>query len=171
MRKNETYHYYVEGEDEKKVINTLKSDLTYIESGKVDTFNVIQQRFTDARIRPLKQGVIVVLVYDTDVETNTEILKYNVEFLKSKNAIRDVVCIPQIKNLEDELVRACKIKHIGELTNSQTTTDYKRDIISCTNLGARLTRCEFDISKFWTRTPANVFRQFGNDADKIKKTK
>ena len=68
MKKNAIYHYYVEGEDEKKLLDVLKRDLCCIESGKVDKMNVIQTKFTVARIRPLKQDTTVVLVYDTDVE-------------------------------------------------------------------------------------------------------
>ena len=168
MKKNVNYHYYVEGENEKSLLDVLKSELKCIESGKVEKFNVIQNRFTVARMRPLKNGEVIVLVYDTDVETNTEILKYNIDFLKKQSGIKEIVCIPQIKNLEDELKRSCKIKYIGELTNSKTTTDYKRDLISCTNLGVRLKKCDFDISKMWKQLPINSFQQFGNDAEKIK---
>lgn len=168
MKKNATYHYYVEGEDEKSILDALKSELKCIESGKVEKFNVVQNKITAARIRPLKYGVVVVLVYDTDVETNTEILKYNIDFLRRQSGIREVICIPQVKNLEDELKRSCKIKCIGALTNSKTTTDYKRALISCTNLGARLKKCNFNISKFWKQLPTNSFQQFGNDAEKIK---
>lgn len=77
MKKNVNYHYYVEGENEKSLLDVLKSELKCIESGKVEKFNVIQNRFTVARMRPLKNGVVIVLVYDTDVETNTEILKWS----------------------------------------------------------------------------------------------
>lgn len=168
MRKRLNYQYYVEGEDEKRLLDVLKRDLRCIESGKVDKFNAIQNRFTVARIRPFKQDTVVVLVYDTDVE-NIDILQQNVAFLKKqKSIVRDVICIPQTANLEDELVYAYKIKSIGELTHSSTKKDYKRDLINCTNLGVRLKKCEFDISKFWSRIPANKFRIFGNDANKIK---
>lgn len=169
MKKNVTYHYYVEGEDEKSLLDALKSELKCIESGKVEKFNVVQNRFTAARIRPLKYGVVIVLIYDTDVETNTEILKYNIAFLKKQSGIKEVICIPQVNNLEDELKRACEIKCAGDLTNSKTTTDYKRDLISCTNLGAKLKKCNFDISKMWKQLPTNSFQQFGNNAEKIKK--
>lgn len=49
MRKSGIYQYYVEGEDERSLLNTLKLDLRCIESGKIDKFNVIQSRFTTAR--------------------------------------------------------------------------------------------------------------------------
>lgn len=168
MRKKAIYHYYVEGEDEKNLVEVLKRDLGCIESGKVDKFNVVQNRFTAARVRPLKSGTTVVLVYDTDVEINIEILKYNIRFLKKQNGIKDVICIPQVKNLEDELLNACKIKSIRDLTKSKTKTDYKRDIISCSNLGIRLCRCQFDISRFWCKIPSNQYEQFGNDAERVK---
>lgn len=162
------YHYYVEGEDEKSVIDTLKKDLSCIESGRVEKFNVIQNRFTTARIRPLKPGTVVVLVYDTDVDKNMEILQLNVKFLKKQSGIKDVMCIPQVRNLEDELVRACAIKDIKELTKSGTKSDYKTDLIKCSNLDSRLKKCQFDISKFWNQKPTNGFNQFGNDAECIK---
>lgn len=168
MGKNSIYHYYVEGEDEKSVLNTLKRDLGCIESGKIDKFNVVQNKFTIARIRPLKPGTTVILVYDTDVETNMEILRYNVTFLKKQSGIKAVLCIPQVKNLEDELVRACEIRSVEELTKSGTKSDYKSALINCSNLGSRLSKCKFDISKFWNRTPSNGFREFGNDAERIK---
>ena len=128
---------------------------------------MIQNRFTAARIRPLKPGVIIVFIYDTDVETNIETLKYNIDFLRRQSGIKAVVCIPQVNNLEDELKRACSIRKIGDLTGSVTTADFKRDLISCTSLAARLKKCNFDISEMWKRIPTNKFKQFGNDVEKI----
>lgn len=168
MRRKAIYHYYVEGEDEKKLFDTLKKDLGCIESGKVDKMNVIQTRFTVARIRPLKQDTIVVLVYDTDVENNMDILQDNIKFLNNQRGIKEVICIPQVKNLEDELLRACDVKNIKELTKSISKSNYKNDLINCTNLGARLKACKFDISKMWNQMPVNSFKNFGNHAEKIK---
>lgn len=168
MRKNVNYHYYVEGEDEKSVLNVLKRDVKCIESGKVEVFNVVQKRISTARIRPLKTGTIVVLVYDTDVETNIDILRNNIVFLEKQRGIREVICVPQVRNLEEELTNACKVKNVWELTKSPTKTDYKKALINCSNLGARLCRCQFDINRFWSRIPQGIFGQFGNDAEKIK---
>lgn len=170
MGKRANYQYYVEGKDEKKLLDVLKMDLNCIESGKVDIFNAIQQRFVVTHIRPLKENTIVVLVYDTDVE-NTDIFRQNVTFLNSQKAIKEVICIPQVKNLEDELRYSCRIKSIGELTHSGTVKDYKRDFIRCSNLAVRLNQCDFNISKFWSRIPENEFKAWGNDAHKIKQKK
>ena len=75
MKKESIYHYYVEGDDEKSVLDALKRDLGCVKSGKVDKFNVVQNRFTIERIRPLKSGTIVVLIYDTDITNNMEIIR------------------------------------------------------------------------------------------------
>lgn len=168
MRKKDIYHYYVEGEDEKKLLDVLKSELGCIESGKVDKVNVVQTKFSIARIRPLKQNTIVVLVYDTDVDDNIDTLKYNVDLLNKQKGIKEVICVPQVKNLEEELLRACAIRNITDLTKSASKSNYKRDLINCTNLGARLRACSFDISKMWNRVPTNKFKCFANAAEKIK---
>lgn len=43
MRQNRYYHYYVEGEDDRKVVNTLKTDMQKIIPGKVEKFNVVEK--------------------------------------------------------------------------------------------------------------------------------
>ena len=114
MRKSGIYQYYVEGEDERSLLNTLKLDLRCIESGN---------------------------------------------FLKRQKGIKEVICIPQVRNLEDELVRACNIKNIVDLTKSLTKADYKRDLINCSNLSDRLKKCKFDITKIWAEIPKNNFKK------------
>ncbi len=169
MKKRMNYQYYVEGEDEKNLLNVLKQDFQCIESGKIDKFNVIQERFTVLRIRPLRQNTIVVLVYDTDIE-EVDILRQNINFLKRQDAVKKVLCIPQVKNLEDELLRSCQIRKIEDLTHSCTKKDYKKDLIQCTNLGARLRQHGFDIAKFWSAVPAAPFHTFGNDSAGVKQS-
>ena len=167
MEKRMNYQYYVEGEDEKNLLNVLKREFQCIESGRVDKFNAIQERFTVLRIRPLRQNTVVVLVYDTDV-AKTDILRQNIDFLKDQSAIKKVLCVPQVKNLEEELLRSCQIRKIEELTGSCTKKDYKREFIQCTNLGARLKQYGFDIANFWSSIPAEPFHVFGNDSAGIK---
>ncbi|MCR5629590.1 hypothetical protein [Eubacterium sp.] len=169
MGRNEIYQYYVEGKDDKAIIDVLKQEFRCIETGKVEVFNIVQDKLSDTRIRTLKRGTTVVLVYDTDIENNTEILKSNIDFLKRQTAIKKVICIPQVKNLEDELLRACKVNNVKEITNSKSLKDYKADLIRCSNLGNRLNNCKFDITKFWNEIPKNGFKQFGNDSRSIIK--
>ena len=167
MRRNGIYQYYVEGDNEKKLINTLKQELKCIQAGKVDIFNPVQERFNNTRLIPLRTGTMVVLVYDTDTDS-VGILKDNIYFLKKQSVIKDVICIPQVRRLEDELVRACNIKNVLELTKSSSEKDFKRDFNKCTNLDDILKNADFDMGKMWNQMPQNDFVAFGNDSQRIK---
>ena len=167
MAKSNNYQYFVEGADEKCIINALKTELQCIVPGNVVVFNVIQDHFTAARIRLLKAETIAILVFDTD-KSDISILNSNIDFLKRQHAIKEIVCIPQISNLEEELVYSCNIKNVCDLTGSSSIKDFKRDILTCTNVGARLQKCGFSIDKFWSRQPVNAFKSFINDSEKIK---
>lgn len=168
MARNELYQFYVEGEGEKKIIETLKKDMSLIVSGKVEVLNVVQHEIKNARLMTLKKGTNVVLVYDTDV-CNTDILDKNIKLLKSNNRIKRIICIPQVLNLEDELIRATTMRKVTDLLNSKTLTDYKRDLLKCSNLDKKLYDKEFDISKFWNEKPPAKFSRYGNDSALIKK--
>lgn len=133
----------------------------------MEVFNVVQNLFKPGRLRTLKDGTTVILIYDTDVN-HIDVLKKNLKLLNSLPAVKDVYCIPQVYNLEDAIVQACNIKNAHDLTHSATKTDFKRDVIRCTNLGKRLSDCNFNKSQLWKKGPNNKFKQFGNDSDKIK---
>lgn len=167
MRQKGIYHYFVEGDDDKKLLDTLKLQLGCIKSGKVDVLNVIQNNITSAKVRTLKPNTIVVLVYDTDVN-NTTTLQSNINFLKQQPNVKKVLCIPQVNNLEDELVRACNIKNIMVLTGSFGTSNFKRDFKNCTNLDSKLQQNNFDIRRLWNQTPSNDFEMFGNNSNVVK---
>lgn len=168
MKNKGFYHYYVEGPDEKKIVNTLKTDLQKIIPGKVDVFNVVQEKLTNSMVRTLKPRTTVILVFDVDAG-NVDILKYNLDFLrKQKPFVKEVVCITQIMNLEEELVRSCEIGSVLELTRSRSRKDYKHDLVRITNLDRRLEECGFDIAKFWARQPDNQYKDIQNASDKIK---
>lgn len=168
MASNGIYQFYVEGEDEKKVIETLKKDMDLIVSGKVEVLNVIYKEIKAPRVRTLKTGTNIVLIYDTDVD-RTDILDKNIKLLKSSKHIRQIICIPQVFNLEDELVRATNVRQVMEILDSKTLTDYKRDIIKCANLDKKLQEKNFDISKFWSKDPPACFAKYGNSSKLVKK--
>lgn len=162
------YHYFVEGEDDRKVVNTLKTDFQFIISGKVDKFNVVERTLKKTHLMNLKEGTTVILVFDTDTE-NIDILNKNIEFLKQQSMVEDVVCITQVENLEDELVRSTSIREIKELTKSRTNSQFKTDVLHISNLKKRMKECSFDFSKFWSSKPKNRYKYLKNEADKIKK--
>lgn len=67
------YQYFVEGEDEKHLIEVLKTDIKLIMPGKVQIFNVVQEIIKDSRLKILSNNTTLVFLFDTDVE-NTNIL-------------------------------------------------------------------------------------------------
>ncbi len=168
MRKNEYFQYFVEGEDERKLINVLKSDLEFILPRRVQIFNVTQQRLTKLRLMNLKRGTKVVLVFDTD-EGNELILRYNIEFLKGADVVSEVICVTQVRNLEDDLKRSCKMNQIKDLLGSKSNKDFKHDLIKEKNLAGKLKKFQFNFSKFWDTIDKDRYREIKNEAYKIKK--
>lgn len=162
------YQYYVEGEDERALLAVLKTEMELIVPGKIDVLNVVQQKVTSTRLMSLKKGTTVVLVFDTDAG-NTDVLKENLEILNKCSQVNGVICIPQVNNLEDELIRSCDIKQIKELLGSKSNKDYKHDLISEKNLKNKLLAHSFNMDEFWAKTPQNNFKDINNQAASIKK--
>ena len=164
---NKRYHYYVEGQDDKKVIDVLRLKMDLIESGRVDVLNVVTERITDLRLRTLTPGTTVVLVFDTDAGNRT-ILDENLRTLNRHKNVKEVITIPQVSKLEDELVRSCNIRQIKELLNSKTNAEFKHDVLGVSNLDAKLRQHQFDINKFWITTPPAPYQNIPNQAEKVK---
>lgn len=165
--KSKYVQYYVEGEDEEKLIKVLKSDLGLIRTGRVHKLNVVECEFTNARLMTIRPGTMVVLVFDTDTG-HTEILNKNIDRLKRCSAVLEVVAIPQVLNLEQELVRSCDIKKVVDLLGSKSKKDFKSDFIRATNLADKLREHQFDITRFWCTQPLQPYQNIGNQADMIK---
>ena len=145
--KSKFVQYYVEGEDEKKLVNVLRTQLGVIKAGKVQKLNVVEHEITNMRLRALTRGTMVVLVFDTDTG-NRNILEKNIKILEECSIVSEVVLIPQVPNLEGELVRSCNIKKIEELLNSRTRNEFKSDLIRVSNLDKKLQEKQFDIRLF-----------------------
>lgn len=160
--------YFVEGEDEEKIVSVLKTDMQLIIPGKVSKLNVVQDKITRARLLNLRPDTTVVLVFDTDT-SSTRVLKENISTLRKTSAVNSIVCVTQVKNLDDELVFSCDIKTIRELTGSKTDSEYKHDMIKATNLAALLNKHGFDIKKFWIKDATGIFAEFKNESRLIKK--
>lgn len=168
MAQGKYYHYYVEGQTDAKMISTLKTDYQFVVPGKVEKFNVIEEQLTPKRTMGLKKGTIVVLVFDTDTNNNS-ILDKNIRFLKQQKNISRIICITQVGNLEDELMRSCNIREIKELTGSRSNSDFKNDMLKQNNFKKKLDTKYFDFNKFWSCSATNQFSYITNEAAKIKK--
>jgi len=167
MGKKGYYQYYVEGADEEKIISVLKTDMGLIIPGKVQRVNVAQEVLTNLRLMQLKKDTTIILIFDTDAG-NISILNKNIEILKHCYLVKKVICIPQVNNLEDELLRSCDIRQIKELTNSKSNRDYKHDLIMEKNLKEKLLQSQFDLKKFWSENPGNQYSSIKNGAEEIK---
>ncbi len=169
MNKNDKLIYLVEGENEKLMVNTLKN--VYLYSGKVHVFNVVNKKISDSRIRTFGSDVNVILVFDTDLNERSKvnILKSNLEKLQKSKHVKRIIIVTQVKNFEDELIRACSISKIIEFTNSKTKKDFKRDFNKLgSSLENKLIQHKFDINKFWIKEAEGLYKEFKNRAEEIK---
>lgn len=165
---DKNYVYYVEGQCEEKLIKILKTDMRLIQPGKIIKRNVIQDKLRQAQLTTLKKGTIAVLVFDTDTN-NTDILFANIELLERETAISKVICITQVENLEDEIVRSCDVNTAKELTNSKSTGSFKSDFIRASNLKGTLEKHQFCFRDLWSKsTTKEQYSGILNEADQIR---
>lgn len=129
--------------------------------------NVIEKQIPDALVRTIKKGTNVVLIFDTDTgQTGT--LERNVQKLREYGYATKIICVPQIPNLEGELIYSCNIRKITELLNSKSEKEFKSDLIHITNLGSKLKEHGFDIGRMWSRQGQYPYQKIINEAEKIK---
>ena len=167
---SDIYQYYVEGDDEKRLIQVLKTDMRLIQPGKVQIVNVVQERLTDLKLRVLSEGTILVFVFDTDAG-NVDILNENIKQAKKSSRVKAVYCITQVNNLEDELVRCTDIKQIEDFFGSKSKTEFKRDFIREKNLKQKLISHGFNLNALWCKEPQNQFNKICNESSIVKKQK
>lgn len=167
MSRSGHIQYYVEGEDDKAVVDTLKTDLGLVKPGKVQVLNVVTEVITNMRLRTLPSDTTVVLVFDTDAGS-PDILAGNIRKLKACKSVETIITIPQVPNLEGELVRSCNIRKIEELLHSKSKSDFKYDIIHVSNLASKLREHEFDIQQFWSGVPTAPYQDILNQSSFAK---
>ena len=156
MSNTRRYQYFVEGETEKKLIEELKKERTLILSGTVNVHNVIEKRFNNAIITNLHNNTIVILVFDTD-KKETGILEENIRLLKKNRRVKEIWCVMQVENLEEELIRSTDIKEVKELIGCRSKKDFKRDFLKEKRLMTKLKEHNFSIEKIWTTQPSEEY--------------
>lgn len=161
------YQYFVEGKTEKRLIEELKRVGKMIRSGNVNVINVMQKKLPNHVLTNLVENTIVILVFDTDIKT-TEILTENITRLKKCRGVKDIWCVMQVENLEDELIRSTDVHEIRELIGCKSNTDFKREVLREKRLMEKLNAHHFSLEKKWTTEPDLVFKQFENRGYRIK---
>ena len=167
-RTNARIQYYVEGECEKKLIKTLIENNLVI-SGQIDVLNPVQEHIKLTHLRKLPVKTIVVLLFDTDTD-NVDILKENLKFLSNHSNIKRFITIPQVPNLEKELIRCTDIRRIRDLINCEHDSDFKGAFIDEKRLYEKLQAHCFDFNCLWSSEPDLVFQKAGikNQSGQIK---
>ena len=162
------YHYFVEGDTERKFIEVIKEN-KYVYSGRIEKRNLLEKKISDNILKNIQKNTTIVIIFDTDVIdiNNINILDKNIEIFE--NSKKKVILIPQVKNLEDELIYSTKIKKIEDLLESKSDDDFKRDFMRWNNLIKKLEEKEFKISKLWSREATDIYKKYKNDSEKIKK--
>lgn len=160
--------YFVEGFCEKTLIDALKEKPALIAPGRTKVFNAISHELTVSMRITIQSGTTVVFVFDTDIEI-TEHLRKNIRLVSTYCAGAKVVCLPQVLNLEDELVRCTNVTKAQELTGSRSVKDFKRDFCAMTDCRAALTKHQLDALKLWTHNVPKVFAFVPSNSAEIKK--
>ena len=152
-----------------QLINALKLEPGKIAPGKVKVTNVITKLISKSDIARLKPGTTVVLVFDTDVRlTNT--LKRNIENLKRFCSNVKVIFLPQVLNIEDELVKATDVKRVQDLTKSTGIENFKNDFcrMKLPECRRMLERHSLDIQKLWISKVPEDFSFLKKNSNQIK---
>lgn len=161
--------YYVEGPCEQQLISALKEAPEKLIPGKIKVFNVVQNLIPKSQMLSIQAGTTVVLVFDTDV-SQTLNLKKNLELLERYCGKLKIVFLPQVLNLEEELVRCTNVKIVTELTKSGSVKNFKTDFckMKVKDCRSMLGRHQLSIARLWmTKTP-DAFDFTENNGDSIK---
>ena len=161
--------YYVEGACEKQFISALKENPAKLVPGKIRVLNVIQNLIPKSQLLTIQPSTTVVFVFDTDV-TSTDVLKKNIELIGRYCSKVKIVYLAQVLNFEDELVRATDIHSAPDLTQSDSTSNFKTDfcrmaVSPCRDL---LERHHIDIAVLWTTAVPDPFNFITRNSSSIK---
>ena len=98
-------------------------------------------------------------MFDTDV-SNTTYLWSNIKRVKEICPSKvKLLFLVQVKNFEEEIVRATDVKKTSDLTSNKSNKDFKRDFILLKDLPSVLRKHCFDINKMWRQPVPSPFCQ------------
>ena len=161
--------YYVEGPCEQQLIAALRETPAKLIPGKVKVFNVVQNLIPKSQMLSIQSGTTVALVFDTDVQQTTN-LKKNLELLRRYCGKLKIIFLPQVLNLEDELVRCTDVKAVTELTRSGSLRNFKTDFckMKAKDCRSMLERRGLDYSRLWMSKVPESFAFVESNSTQIK---
>lgn len=127
--------------------------------GKSKKLNVVQSLIPKSILLGIKPDTNVVLVFDTDVTTNLDLVKKNIGNIKKYCHGVKIIYLLQVKNLEEELVRCTDVKSVMELTKSKSLSNFKADFRRMKQEQCRhtLERHKIDVGRLWTTATSDEF--------------
>ncbi len=163
--------YFVEGDTEKKLIKCLKAGNQIIH-GKVIKYNFWEQ-LASSIIFNIKKRDRVIVVFDTDKGLSIETNRFIENILTIKRVCKEIILMPQHRNLEDEIVFCCgfssKRKMFEVLYNTTSSKEFKTKFLSESQLLMKLNNNDFHTKKLWSRN--NIFENKLNRIKNLDKEK
>ena len=159
--------YFVEGQCEEKLVNALKKEPCLILPGRCKVLNPVNEKLSPNDFISIPLGSIIVLVFDTDV-ADIDILDRNLKMIQKYAPRCETILVPQVKNIEDELLRATIVKNVEDLTKSRSLSNFKSDFCALKNCRAVLEKQELSMQKLWSMDPDGAFEKYPQESGKIK---
>ena len=102
--------------------------------------------------------------------SQTSNLKKNLELLSRYCGKLKIVFLPQVLNLEEELVRCTDVKKITELTKSGSVKNFKTDFCKMRTKDCRimLDRHKLEYARLWMTRCPGVFDFVENNGAQVK---
>lgn len=160
--------YFVEGKCEEVLILALKEQPALLIPGKIKVLNIIQNPIPRSILLSIRSGTTVVFVFDTDIPVTTQ-LRENAQSIKKYCSGAKVVFLPQVMNLEDELVRCTNVSKATELTHSKGQKDFKHDFCKLQDCRKTLEQHQLDVSLLWTKQPLEPFGFVPQNGNLVKR--
>ena len=138
--------------------DALKNKKSQILPGKSKILNVVQTLIPKSILLSIKPDSYVVLVFDTDVTTNLNVVKKNISNIKKYCTGVKIIYLLQVRNLEDELIRCTDVKSALELTKSKSLSNFKADFRKLKDEECKrlLERHKIGVAHLWaTKAPAD----------------
>ena len=151
------------------MIAALKETPARLIPGKVKVFNVVQNLIPKSQMLSIQAGTTVVLVFDTDV-SQTSNLKKNLELLTRYCGKLKIIFLPQVLNLENELVSCTDVRTVMELTKSGSVKNFKTDFckIKTKDCRSMLEHHKLDYPRLWMTKAPEAFNFVDNNSFQIK---
>ncbi len=161
-------HFLYEGETEKKLFEILGAE------GRKVKFNAWSN---DVRklLRLIRANDTIYIVYDTDAIDNNSLERFKENIKALRKISKKIILIQQNKNMEDELVSACKGITLKELciafnASFGSKSDFKSKFIKSNSCLDILIRLNFDKNLLFNKQIIRQLNQFSELLGKPKYT-